>query len=114
MMLHTTACAVCGTPNQFYDPSCQVKEKNSSAAMAEIMSIAEIGDPPRFPEPALGPKAVSAPPLHQSSNSLLPTNPAAPSQAQPDTNESRPQKIQSTQPMRAMNQKFEVASNSQS
>lgn len=114
MMLHTTACAVCGTPNQFYDPSCQVKEKNSSAAMAEIMSIAEIGDPPRFPEPALGPKAVSAPPLHQSSNSLLPTNPTAPSQAQPDTNESRPQKIQSTQPMRAMNQKFEVASNSQS
>ena len=93
MMLRTTACVVCGTPNQFYDPGCQVKEKNSSAAMAEIMSIAEIGDPPRFPEPALGPKAVSAPPLLQSPTTLLQTDPTAPSQAQPDTNESRPQKI---------------------
>lgn len=50
MMIHLEACCVCGTKNQFYDPSCRVKENISSAALTEIMTIAEIGDPPRFPD----------------------------------------------------------------
>jgi hypothetical protein len=67
MMLHTEACCICGTTNQFYDKSCQVKDKIGSAALAEIMSIAEVGDPPRFPEPVFEKKSVSAPPIYSSS-----------------------------------------------
>ena len=63
MMLHLEACCICSTKNQFYDPSCRVTESVNSAALTEIMNIAEIGDPPRYPdEPILSKNSKSAPP----------------------------------------------------